>query len=418
MYHIDIKHDGLKKSRRLSGADRYVLQQRARLQADAWEARWRRLSLDQRGEESLHHLPSFEAQLAHAAKLTADAQQAVAAWSNILQAGLEAAPFKMEMLYDSRMFPERRPVASVEQRAPDPPDKSDPSFNFVQQFEVWAEFWALFLPKLKLKRDTAAQAARDAAQSRYDAALKSWQDSKHELSRANAKAKVMFDMDLDAWWARALAYQKQQQDENAQVDRFRQRYANKEPDAVLEYLDAVLSNAEYPELFPMRWQTGFVAETGVLTVDYELPPPEVLPSLKSVKYDVMNDTFEQSYWSAAEIADFYESAIYQTCLRTLHDVFAADAAGAIASVAFNGWADFTDKLHGRPARACILSVQAGKAAVQQASALVSDPQAGFRSLKGVAGAKLADMTAVEPLSRLDRPGEQPAETGERKEALT
>jgi hypothetical protein len=50
--------------------------------------------------------------------------------------------------------------------------------------------------------------------------------------------------------------------------------------------------------------------------------------------------------------------------------------------------------------------------------LVSDPKAGFQLLKGVAGARLADMTAVAPLSRLADSGEQPAETGQRKEALT
>ena len=42
MYHIHAKHDGLKKYRRLSGTDEYVLEQRARLQTELWDERWRR----------------------------------------------------------------------------------------------------------------------------------------------------------------------------------------------------------------------------------------------------------------------------------------------------------------------------------------------------------------------------------------
>jgi len=83
MYHIDIKHDGLRKSRRLSGADQYVLDQRARVQLEAWDECWRRRQSREQSDESLRHLPNFEAQKAHAAKLTEEAEQAAASWTKI-----------------------------------------------------------------------------------------------------------------------------------------------------------------------------------------------------------------------------------------------------------------------------------------------------------------------------------------------
>ncbi len=405
MYHIDLKHDGLGKFRRLSGADQFVLEQRARLQAEAWESRWRRrLAHDQQGDESLRHLPNFEAQQAHAAMLTDRAQQVVASFTNILSQGLDAAPFKMEMLHDSRIFPEDRPVTPVDQEAPLEPDRDDPSFNVVEQFDVKAEFWALFLPKVRRKLEMAAQAKTEAARSRYDTACRNWQDAKLEVARLNAKRKAMFDAALDAWWVRAQAYQDRQRDENTQVDRFGQRYAQKNTDAVVEYFDAALSQADYPDIFPMQWDVDFLPETGALIIDYELPPPEDFPTLKGVKYDVMQDTFEQSYWSAPEIADLYEGAIYQTCLRTLHDMFEADAEGVAASVTFNGWVSFFEKSQGRPARACIMSVQATKAAMKQADLRASSPKACFGRLKGIAGARLAEMTAVVPIQPINRQG--------------
>jgi restriction system protein len=210
----------------------------------------------------------------------------------------------------------------------------------------------------------------------------------------------LFEIGLDEWWARAQAYQKQQRDENTLIDKFRLRYARGEPDAVIEFLDAALSQSEYPDLFPTQWEMDFVAETGALVVDYELPSLDNFPTLKGVKYDLLRDTFEQSYLGESEIAQLYDGAVYQTCLRTLHDLFAADEADVIASATFNGWVNFTDKVNGKPARACIMSVQATKAAIEQVNLGAVDPKTCFRILKGVASAKLADMSAVVPILRL------------------
>ena len=171
---------------------------------------------------------------------------------------------------------------------------------------------------------------------------------------------------------------------------------------MVEYFDAALSYALYPDSFPTRWDLEFVPGKRTLVVDYELPSPDDFPVLKSVKYDVVQDMFEQSHWSAPEIAQFYEDAIYQTCLRSLHGLFAADEADVLASITFNGWVNFMDKVNGRPARACILSVQAAKSAIEQANLWAADPRAWFKTLKGVAGARLADMAAVPPLQALKK----------------
>jgi len=403
MYHVDAKHDGLGKFRRLSGADRYVLEQRARVLTEAWDERWRRRAmLDQHSDELLRHLPDFEAKKAHAARLANEAQRTVASLRNILLKGLEAAPFRMETLYDYRIFPERRPVLPIDQDAPPEPDRSDPSFTIKEEYDVVGEFWAIWLPRVRRKRDEAARSRSEAAQQRYDLARRSWLEAKHEIARLNASAMAMFEVALDEWWERAQDYVKQQRDENAQIDRFRLRYAQGKPDAVIEFQDAVLSHAQYPDIFPMRWEMGFDAESDSLIVDYELPSAEDLPTLKAVKYDVLQDSFEQGYFSQAEISQLYDAAIYQTCLRVLHDVFAADEADVIDSITFNGWVSFIDKVHGKPARACIISVQATKAEIAQTDLSAVDPKACFKTLKGVAGANLADMTALVPIAPLKK----------------
>lgn len=406
MHHIDLKHEGLRKFRRLSGADKYVLEQRARIQIERWDERWRRqVLLDRHTDELLHQLPDFEAQKAHATRLTAQAQQDIASISSILRKGLETAPFKMEMLYDFRIFPEPRPVAPVDQLSPPAPNRRDPLFE-AAEIELKKLLALLLLPR-KQRQAKAAELRKAAAQSKYDLAHRNWLAAREDIARQNAKAKARFEADLDAWWERAQAYQERQQEENKKIDSFRLNYAQGRSDAVIEFLDAALSHSEYPDMFPMRWEMSFEAETGSLVVDYELPSPENFPTLKAIEFDVLRDTFAQSHWSEAEVAQLYESAIYQTCLRTLHDLLAADEAEVISCVTFNGWVNFTDKSRGTPARACIISVQATRCATRQENFLAADPKTCFKKLKGEAGPKLADLAAVVPFMWLKRTDDPP-----------
>jgi restriction system protein len=329
-----------------------------------------------------------------------DAQQAVGFLGSILSRGLEGRPFKMEMLCDSGIFPEPRPVPPTDQLPPPGPRRSDPLFDMVEL--DLKDFVPLLLLSGKQRREKTIEMMAEAAQAKYELACKNWQAAKEDIVLQNARTKALFEEELDAWWERAQAYQKRQQEENKKIDSFRLRYAQGQPDAVIEFLDAALSHAQYPEMFPMRWEMSFTAPTGALVVDYELPAPDSFPRLKSVKYDVLRDSFAQSYWGEPEVAQMYESAIYQTCLRSLHDAFAADEAEVIASVTFNGWVNFTDKSRDTPARACIISVQATRLAMQKANLAAADPKTSFGKLQGEAGARLADLSSVVPLLWLQR----------------
>jgi restriction system protein len=98
--------------------------------------------------------------------------------------------------------------------------------------------------------------------------------------------------------------------------------------------------------------------------------------------------------------------MYQTCLRSLHEVFGSDEADAIKAVTFNGWVNFIDKSNGKPARSCIMSLQVTKEVFQGINLDAIDPKTCFRSLKGVGSAKLAGMAAVVPILRLDKNDER------------
>src|SRR5258707_11275676 len=78
MFYVDAKHDGLKKFRRLSGSDKYVVERRAQAQADAWSEQWqRRLEIDGHRNELGRKLADYGSKKEKAARATTDAQSAL-----------------------------------------------------------------------------------------------------------------------------------------------------------------------------------------------------------------------------------------------------------------------------------------------------------------------------------------------------
>jgi hypothetical protein len=78
----------------------------------------------------------------------------------------------------------------------------------------------------------------------------------------------------------------------------------------------------------------------------------------------------------------------------------------IKAAAFNGWVDFIDTSNGRPARACIVSLQASKQEFETINIDAINPKACFCALKGVGSAKLAQMAPVVSIVRMDRSDER------------
>jgi restriction system protein len=143
-----------------------------------------------------------------------------------------------------------------------------------------------------------------------------------------------------------------------------------------------------------------------MVVDYDLPSVEKIPRLSAVRYIQSKGTFQNVELKDREVDHLYDGIVYQTCLRTLREVFASDLIDAVKSLAFNGYVDFIDRGTGRPARSCIVSIQATKSAIEGIDFSAVDPRACFRSLKGTGSAQLSGMAAVVPILKLDRVDER------------
>jgi restriction system protein len=224
-----------------------------------------------------------------------------------------------------------------------------------------------------------------------------WEQERQELAGQYAAAIQQFQRALAQWTSEEQAFRAAQQARNSAVDEQRQRYASKDSETIVEYCEMVLSRSEYPESFPQQVDLNYDAETHTLIADCEVPALDAMPIVKEVKYVKSRDELVDVPLRAADVEKMYDSVLYQIALRTIHELFRADVAGAIEVVVFNGWLCSTDKTTGHPGCWCIMSLQANRDEFTAINLANVDPRACFKTLKGVAGAKLYSLTPITPI---------------------
>jgi restriction system protein len=245
----------------------------------------------------------------------------------------------------------------------------------------------------------AWEAARDHILADHAAKLEAHKKQEADLEAAHAKAVAKWEAERDAFTA-------QQTQQHAAMDAFRTRYLAKEPPAIIEYCDIVLSNSKYPDCLPKEFDLDFNHDTGVLVVNYRLPAPSDIPTLSEVKYVQSSDSFTEKHLSEANTAKLYDEIVYQVALRTMNELLESDQAAVLTSVVFNGFVTATDRGTGNEATACIISVQASKETLKAINLSKVDPKACFRQLKGVGSSKLHSVTPVAPIINIRRDDER------------
>lgn len=231
------------------------------------------------------------------------------------------------------------------------------------------------------------------AQAEYNARLAK---ADNEWREANKRAK-------ENWEKERAAFKLEQTKRNAIVKQNRHLYLECHKDAVEMYCKLVLERSDYPACLSKKaFNLTYNPESRILDVEYQLPLPDDLPSVKEVKYVQSRDSFEEVSLPSAQVNALYDSVLYQITLRTIHELCEADVAQAIDSIVFNGWITFTDKSTGHKATSCLLSLHVSKTSFAEINLAEVDPKACFKQLKGVGSAKLYGLVPVAPILQLNK----------------
>lgn len=134
---------------------------------------------------------------------------------------------------------------------------------------------------------------------------------------------------------------------NREVDELIANLGYGTPDAIEEYIGIVLSNAVYPEHFPISHDYSFDPSSAELRLAVAVIPPDQFPTVKGYKYVKASDEIVEVPFSAKACKDRYASAVHQVALRVPHEVFEADRRGLISTISVEVGTHGADPATGR-----------------------------------------------------------------------
>ena len=407
-YRVEVWHDGLKKHRQIRGSELEVVERKAQLQAEEWASKWEGVKAKEAAREAQADKKLYqEAQKALARAQTIEARANLEILEQTLEHTLSIdVVVDWEQLKDTSPFPEtqpEKPISPQEPRVPTYPE--EPSRDSIE--------FTIDLGLLDFLIASRRQAKEARATDLYEKAHDEWLQEMSRLKEQHRKALENHARQLEklhsnsekiaaAWGKRRDAFLEAQRESYAAIDRQRERYEAREPEAIEEYCDLVLSRSTYPDWMPQEFELSHIPESSTLLVSYSLLSVDAIPRLREVTYIQSRDEFNEKELSDAQVRKLYDSLVYQITLRTVHELFESDQLGAFDSVVFNGYVTSVDRRTGLTSTACILSLQTIREEFLKINLAQVDPKACFKALKGVGSSKLHSLTPIAPIMEMRR----------------
>jgi restriction system protein len=273
-YTLDLWHDGLKKHRLIRGDNQSIVQLKAQLQVEEWQQKWAEVSSrqQQRSERALGKRQQEERK-AEAQERTSDAQQELELLAALLKTTLTVDDkVDWESLKDTTAFPEPRPKA-----AKLPTEPSLPSLpREPQRTDSKYQRTLGLLDKLFSSRRSRLQ---EEVAKLFAADLDEWKRDVSELRRNCSAAnstheqklrdtRAMHEKEVAAWEAKRQEFLTSQAAKNEAVDAKRIAYEAGRHEAIVEYMDLVLSTSRYPDYFPQEFDIEYDPSAKTAIVDY------------------------------------------------------------------------------------------------------------------------------------------------------
>lgn len=212
-------------------------------------------------------------------------------------------------------------------------------------------------------------------------------------------SKAAFEFDYEK---RKRLFLAEQEAKNARVDMLSRGVSTGEAQSVIEFASLVLERSNYGDLFEKSFEIDYVSEDKMLLIEFELPSPDHMPTLKAARFVPGTGEIRETHISEREQKANFDAACYQICLRTLHELFEADEHKNFDKMLFNGSATYVDRKTGRDTTSCIMSVLVQRSDFESIDLSRVDPKACFKSLKGVSAATLSALAAVPPVMELNK----------------
>ncbi|MEN3370666.1 MAG: restriction system protein [Verrucomicrobiota bacterium] len=248
-------------------------------------------------------------------------------------------------------------------------------------------FFAKLFPKRREQHRQALLLAKEQfleAERSYENAERNREDSlvqAHDQAAADYEAKV--------------------QERDQQITELWGAYWRHETDAVVAYAEMVLSGSTYPEDFPHEYRFAFVPESKLLVIEYELPPPGIVPTIQEYRYNRARDAIVEKANKPADCKQLYQDAVAAVGLRTMRELFSSDDAAAIQVLAFNGYIRSVDPATGKDIQPHLISVRTTRERFDELDLERVDKLVCLRNLGAQVSPRPYEIQGVKPIIDFD-----------------
>ena len=167
------------------------------------------------------------------------------------------------------------------------------------------------------------------------------------------------------------------------------------PSAIQEYVGIVLANSVYPALFPVEHEFDFDLPTRELWLRVFVPEPSEVSAVKEYRYVKAKDEIVATALPVKAKKDRYANAIWQVALRSLHEIFEADRAGKIHSIALTVGVQRMSPATGQPETVTLVGVAADRETFGEFDLSNVVPQATLQHLGAAMSKSPFDLTPAD-----------------------
>jgi HJR/Mrr/RecB family endonuclease len=380
-YYIDVTHNKLHLHKELSAPELSILKTKMDILMSTWDKKW--------SEQQVINKLSKGSELAK--QLSLDAVSNIEGLSNILAHTLKVNDaVNWDSLKDYSKYP------------------TPPDFEIPEPVPQWLETPVFqrpnitFLDKIFGKKKKKYESAR----SFYASEVEMWEAGNDEIQR-------IYEQDYAEWLASKNQHDEfhrsemekfylNQKEYNIKINNLRESWISGNTDSIIEHAALVLEASNYHDFFEKSFEIDFNSQDGLLLLEYDLPSPDNMPIVKSVRFIKDTGELKETYISERDKKSNYDSVCYQICLRTIHELFEADIHCHLNKILFNGFSEFIDSSTGRDVRASIMSILVDRSEFISIDLSRVDPKACFKNLKGVSAASLASLSPIAPIMELNK----------------
>ena len=323
-------------------------------------------------------------------------------WDTLLSKSLDKNhSVDLELLKNKEPFESSLKFGELQSKLDSIPLPSPPRKGNTPPQPVYNEPAVSFIDKLLFKKKSIL----NRYQKEYDRKLETWRKICDKIVQNQVDRMAEYDLALQSMEIEKQAvgdemevarqvYEEERLRKNEGTDILQINYQSKQPEAVEQYMELVVMQSAYPDLFPRHTELEYQRDNHTLFVSMELPHPSLIPREKDLRFNSNDQKEEITYYSGEEFSKLYNDIIYKTILRTFHEIFSADEAEAVEAIHFKGWVKTLNRGNGQYENTHIASVFSSRSVFEKINLKQIDPTLCFRFLKGVSSPALIDLTEI------------------------